>query len=76
MASVMLGIIGFTVYLISSLIGWKFAVAWVILLLVLSICIAKDIQNCAIMDEQGNIIVPTKEDKCKSETQQENFDNI
>lgn len=76
MASVMLGIIGFIVYLISSLIGWKFAVAWVVLLGVLSIWIAKDIHNCATMDEQGNIIVPTKEDKCKSEMQQDNFDNV
>ena len=69
MASVMLGIIGFIVYLISSMVGWKFAVAWVVLLGVLSIWIAKDIRNCATMDEQGNIIVPTKEDKRKSETQ-------
>lgn len=76
MASVMLGIIGFIVYLISSMVGWKFAVAWVALLGVLSIWIAKDIHNCATMDEQGNIIEPTKEDKRKSETHTENFDNI
>lgn len=65
MASVMLGILGLITYAASCLMGWKFAIAWIVLSIVLFFWIANDIRNCAIEDENGNIVMPPKKSKNK-----------
>lgn len=67
MASVMLGIIGLITYAASCLMGWKFAIAWIVLSSVLVFWIANDIRNCAIEDEYGNIVMSPKKSKDKED---------
>ena len=66
-AAIILGVMGLMVYGIICLTGWKFALAMAIVGIVLFLWIGDDIHNCAVEDENGDMVIPEKEKEQKKE---------
>ena len=62
-----MGVMCLMVYGIICLTGWKFALAMAIVGIVLFLWIGDDIHNCAVEDENGNMVIPEKEKEQKKE---------
>ena len=66
-AAIILGVMGLMVYGIICLTGWKFALAIAIVSIILFLWIGDDIHNCAVEDENGNMVIPEKDKEQKKE---------
>ena len=66
-AATILGVMGLMAYGIICLTGWKFALALAIVFIVLFLWIGDDIHNCAVEDENGNMVIPEKDKEQKKE---------
>lgn len=61
--SIVLGVLFLTVYGFICLVGWKIALALLVALFLLILWIGYDIHHCAVEDENGNLIVPSRKER-------------